>query len=809
MKKIFTLIAAVLTSFSLWAVEPTFESYDWAEADIATVAGDHDGVVISYAGLGDAGNVSGHWYIPNNQNLKNSDSDWKYFGVSASSKIDSISILYCPNGGNYTNIAWVAWGQDVEPNQYVLAHGMTTGTTSSKSWDNAIWETIDLSEVDAYTVYTSRSVREFREIGASSNLSNFGGGQTINILGIRVYLNDGTPAVTYTATYKANNGTAEADIVDDAAKKVAACTFTAPEGTKFAGWNTAADGTGTAYEVGAKLESDVTLYAQWAAVCYESIYDLVEGIGSAEVTATDATVNEGVSLVLTNSSGTITLTPAEGYSFQAGDIIEMSGTIGNTSKNWGVKIGSQTLQVPGTDCQLSGVLAAGGETISIKRADGTTTTITSLVIKRETVCKEIQSTLVELTDVKINGVSLEASQLAALKENNTLALETEYVVAPTIVFVATTTVTYVDETTKVTSENLEVVAEENAEEKWEASQIVNVNTYTITAVKPNSFTITYKDGETVLGEEVVKVGEDAAKQADYEAKQLATFLGWFTDAELTLAVESWTVTANRVVYGKWEDAYATSYNFEKAVMENGKAYDFLSQLGAQHYATNITGSLDSLDNSKSDKLRNYAYLGLKVKQSGALLNFRLAAGKTVKVKFGEIKSANPHVSINGGDYAEMEIAEKVYEHTAATDELISIKTMNGDAVVFQQIAIDEDLQAPELFTITCAEAEHGTVSAPYKLGIPGEEFKLSFTMDEGYAVASCYANDVEIVGIPNVGEFFTMPAENVTITATFADAATAIDNTNAETKAAKVIRNGQLIIVRDGVEFNAQGAIVK
>lgn len=204
MKKIFTFAAAILASAAMMAADPTFESYDWStENEASAVAGNHDGIVVSYAGLGSLGNVSGHWYIPNNQNLKNSDSSWKYFGVSASSPIDSIAILYCPNGSNKTTIAWVAWGQNVEPNQYVLAHGETAGTTSSKSWDNAIWETIDLSAVEAYTVYTSRSVREFREIGATSNMPNFGGGQTINILGIRVWLKETKTVVSTEETITA------------------------------------------------------------------------------------------------------------------------------------------------------------------------------------------------------------------------------------------------------------------------------------------------------------------------------------------------------------------------------------------------------------------------------------------------------------------------------------------------------------------------------------------------------------------------------------------------------------------------------
>ena len=45
--------------------------------------------------------------------------------------------------------------------------------------------------------------------------------------------------------------------------------FTAPEGLNFAGWNTAADGSGTQYTDMAKVKDlaeaggEITLYAQW------------------------------------------------------------------------------------------------------------------------------------------------------------------------------------------------------------------------------------------------------------------------------------------------------------------------------------------------------------------------------------------------------------------------------------------------------------------------------------------------------------------------------------------------------------------
>jgi hypothetical protein len=37
----------------------------------------------------------------------------------------------------------------------------------------------------------------------------------------------------------------------------------------------------------------------------------------------------------------------------------------------------------------------------------------------------------------------------------------------------------------------------------------------------------------------------------------------------------------------------------------------------------------------------------------------------------------------------------------------------------------------------------------------------------------------------------------------------AIDNTDAEIKAAKIVRDGKLIIIKNGVEYNAQGATLK
>ena len=70
-------------------------------------------------------------------------------------------------------------------------------------------------------------------------------------------------AATFAVTYKANNGTSEADINDPAASTFAANTFTVPDGKMFAGWNTQADGEGTNYAVDDAVTEAITVYAKW------------------------------------------------------------------------------------------------------------------------------------------------------------------------------------------------------------------------------------------------------------------------------------------------------------------------------------------------------------------------------------------------------------------------------------------------------------------------------------------------------------------------------------------------------------------
>lgn len=99
-------------------------------------------------------------------------------------------------------------------------------------------------------------------------------------------------ANTYKVSFKANGGEGEmADqpfTYDEAAKALTANAFTRT-GYTYKGWNTKADGSGTAYEDGqevqnltSKADDTVTLYAQWEVITYAISYDLDGGTVDGE-----------------------------------------------------------------------------------------------------------------------------------------------------------------------------------------------------------------------------------------------------------------------------------------------------------------------------------------------------------------------------------------------------------------------------------------------------------------------------------------------------------------------------------------------
>ena len=842
MKKIFTIAAALLASFSLMAAEPTLETMDWGESDFATVIAEQDGVTLSTHATSWSGNLSGTQYIALGGGTDMSaTAPSPYFAVSATSAIDSIEVYWAPNGTSASNIAWAAWtdaanllAQDIDYD------GQTEEFIGSKSLDGATWQMIDLTDYEGVkAIMLARQIKNAKKNG--SKLSNYGKNATVNILGVRVWLAGSTPAATYTVTYKANNGSDQADVVAADVKKVADNPFIAADGFKFTGWNTAADGTGDDYEVGAKLEADLTLYAQWAAVCYEAVYDLKAGVGSAAVTADNASISDNGALVLSDSKGRITITPAEGFTFKKGDIIEFAGTVGNSGKPFGIKVGNDTYEaaevIPndpeaptaGGTASYSGVLKADAETLVIGRDGGTTTTITSFVIKQETLCKTIVSTVETLTAVTINGVAISATDLATLVSNKYLFLLDAYVTAPVVKFTKHTVITYDDQTTKEKDEVIEVTSQP-ATTTWGASATINGNSYYVYTSKAASRTVTYMYGEQVLGTETVAANGNPAEYAQYETMPLATFGGWYKDADLTQAVDNIAaevISADATYYAKFTKAFLSkNVNIEQLVLDYGTKYDIKAALTDAGWAYANLNDLDTLNDLENKAARNEPFLGLKMKTTGAYIQGYLQVDGILLVKFGNL-GCDINVVLKGGytdvnatltkedlwNEDDQAYVLAIFGH--AEDVLVTISTAGSSTVVLKQLMLDEiaavTLPAPSAYLITCAEAENGKVEANWankKYRTPiGETVTLTATPAEGYEIAGITVDGEPLEAVEGVYSFI-MPAKDVTVAATFS-VATALENVDASVKAVKVIQNGQLLIKKGNMLYNAQGAVVQ
>ena len=125
-----------------------------------------------------------------------------------------------------------------------------------------------------------------------------------------------------------------------------------------------------------------------------------------------------------------------------------------------------------------------------------------------------------------------------------------------------------------------------------------------------------------------------------------------------------------------------------------------------------------------------------------------------------------------------------------------------------------DIGAYELpyHTLTVAAFEHATLTVGGETKTAGDYslpkgYTTTATIepDENYSITSVTCGDAILT--PEAG-IYTLPAllTDMTLTITVQSTPTGIDDANTAVKAVKVIRNGQLLILRDGKEFNVLGS---
>ena len=240
----------------------------------------------------------------------------------------------------------------------------------------------------------------------------------------------------------------------------------------------------------------------------------------------------------------------------------------------------------------------------------------------------------------------------------------------------------------------------------------------------DKYTVIFKDGDVTLDTKQFDVTTNPSDANIEKTKPLYTFAAWQKDAaDIALDDAFWATVAKDAeitLTARWEAAYASSINIEQWVLTNGagkgattKTSALLAEMGTKNYLSNIAwenknNELDTLDDSKTDGKRNYAYLGLKVRKDASNVRLLLQDGKSLKVKFGNV-AATPNIKIGDADATAMTITDGVYSLDAASgDREITISTTSAGAVVIKQIMINEDIAAVTLPWRVTYDANGGT-----------------------------------------------------------------------------------------------------
>lgn len=238
----------------------------------------------------------------------------------------------------------------------------------------------------------------------------------------------------------------------------------------------------------------------------KTIYSFADGIGSQEVTHTDVTITGTTEIKISDTNGRVKLTAAAGSQFENGDAIEFSGSVGNISKDYGIKYGHNTnidkgnlYVAAGQPCHVSGTLTLDEATsdLYIGRYGGTTTYFTTFTIRQLTA-----ATSETFTGVKIGG-SAATEDVDYTVDGSTITLTGTFTTAPTIALV--NHIVFADES--VEDQNLLVAFGAPNGEFYTGTVTIDGTTYTVKAPcgQINALKVEYKDGETTVKEEHIDV----------------------------------------------------------------------------------------------------------------------------------------------------------------------------------------------------------------------------------------------------------------------------------------------------------------
>ena len=607
----------------------------------------------------------------------------------------------------------------------------------------------------------------------------------------------------YTVTYSLNGASGDAPTETNKAENDVFTLAAAPTwaGYRFDGWLCSADGlvkaAGASYTMTA---ANTTFTAQWTEVDCK-IYSFTGGIGAQTVQAAAATIDAG-SMVITDSKGIIKLTPAAGETFKAGDVITISGIIGNTAKNYGVKISNAadakstlgTASVAGTTVPLvaTTTLSADADYLYLCRADGTTTTLLTCEVHRS--CAEGTAAGLAYTTAAVEKTMGDAAFTNALTNANSLVVSYGSS-AP-----AVATVNANGQVTLVSAGSATITAYSAVQTKAGTLYAAGSASYTLTVNPAPTYTVTYNlNGGT--GTTPTQAAQEAGAvfalhdgTTGITAPENKTFVKWKDQddnlfnggADYTMPAKNVTLTA------QWAgDTYTVIYKdgeteLDRETVEVGSHPIGIAEPTKQYYefaAWQLSGSDIELDEVTGTK------------DAEVILIARWAVLYANSVDFTE-SIANLATYLSENNYFLASTSGVTLDNSNAYDTGLKMKSNEGNTLRFT-------VAANKRFTLTVGNISGMTI----KINEGAAEAIVSGTDKDHLGVSYHESVNEQIVIITETSTAYNI-IRSIIIT-DYGVVPTALDNTADEAKAVKFIENGMLIIEKNGVRYNAQGQVIK
>ncbi|MBQ4394633.1 MAG: InlB B-repeat-containing protein [Paludibacteraceae bacterium] len=656
--------------------------------------------------------------------------------VTAGDLTDGEAVVKMFNGSSGTGSGKLFCWESIT----VTPAAVTKHTVTYKAGDGSGSDVVDS---DAKTVkafadcsFTAPSGYEFKEWqDGSSNVVAAGATVSADMTLTAIYRLIPTK---YTVTYNLNGASGDAPTETDKAEGDVFNLAAAPSwaGHAFDGWLCSADAAvkaaGSSYTMTAAA---TTFTAQWHEVDCK-IYSLTGGIGSAAAEA-DAgnVVIDASSLVLKSSNAIIKLTPGSG-TFKAGDILTISGTVGNTTKNFGVKISASNnkgsglglASVAGTSNPMvaTATLSADADYLYICRDGGTTQTLLTCEVHRS--CAEGTAAGLSYAAAEVNKTEGDAAFTNPLTNANSLVLDGYKSSNEEVATVNFST----GEVTIVGAGSATITANSAIQTKAGTLYAAGTASYSLTVAALPKYHVTYdlNGGSGDVAEVDHKAGEKFTLHdgvTGVTAPGSKTFVNWKDQddalfdggVEFTMPGKDVTLTA------QWAgDVYTVKFMdgetvLDTKVVEVGShptdiehptkplsSFAAWQLSGSDVVLDDVTGTKDAtviltarweaayaLDVNFKDAatqalgvetaLNTYHYAsdasdisfeakGLKIKTNAARFYFNVAPGKVAEIKFGDISGAT--YSVDGGAAETLSASQLKATYSASAQSCVMTMT---------------------------------------------------------------------------------------------------------------------------------------